>query len=86
MTQIISFQAVAGPENGSVQLNFTVNGNDPDFWNIRYWAEGEEQRTETITGHSAMITGLTMGKVYTFTLDGGKNFDLSGETSVQYLA
>ena len=86
MTQIVSFQAVAGSENGSVQLNFTVNGNDPDFWNIRYSAEGEEQRLETVTGHSAMITGLTMGKVYTFTLDGGKNFDLSGETSVQYLA
>ena len=86
MTQILSFQAVAGSENGSVQLNFTVNGNDPDFWNIRYWAEGEEQRLETVTGHSAMITGLTLGKVYTFTLDGGKNFDLSGETSVQHLA
>lgn len=84
--QILSFHAIAGAEDGSVKLDFTVNGDDPDFWNIRYTAEGEEERTETVTSHSAMITGLTVGKVYTFTLDGGKNFGLSGETSTQYLA
>lgn len=85
-TQILSFHTIAGPEDGSVKLDFTVNGNDPDFWNIRYSAEGEEELRETVTGHSAMISGLTVGKVYTFTLDGGRNFDVSGETSVQYLA
>ena len=85
-TQILSFQAIAGSEDGSVKLDFTVNGDDPDFWNIHYTAEGEEERTETVTGHSAMITGLTVGKVYTFTLDGGKNFGVSGETSIAYLA
>jgi len=85
-TRILSFHAIAGSEDGSVMLNFTVDGDDPDFWNIRYAAEGEEEKLETVTGHSAMITGLTVGKVYTFTLDGGKNFDLGGETSIQYLA
>ena len=85
-TQVLSFQAVAGPEDGSVKLDFTVQGSDPDFWNIRYTAEGEDQRQETVKTHSAMITGLTVGKVYTFTLDGGKNFDLGGETSLSYLA
>ena len=85
-TQIEAFHAIAGSEDGSVKLDFTVNGEDPDFWNIRYLAEGEEERVETITGHSTMITGLTAGKVYTFTLDGGRNFGLSGETSVEFLA
>ena len=85
-TQILAFHAIAGSEDGSVMLNFTVDGNDPDFWNIRYSTEGEIEKVETITGHSAMITGLTIGKVYTFTLDGGNNFDLGGETSVQYLS
>jgi len=85
-TQIVSFQAVAGSENGSVLLDFTVDGHEPDFWNIRYWSEGEEERLETVTSHSTMVTGLTVGKVYTFTLDGGKNFDLGGETSLRYLA
>lgn len=85
-TQILSFHAIAGSEDGSVKLNFTVDGDEPDFWNIRYAAEGEEPKLETVTGHSAMITGLSVGKVYTFTLDGGNHFALSGETSLQYLA
>lgn len=85
-TQVLAFHAIAGSEDGSVILNFTVDGNDPDFWHIRYSAEGEEEKIETITGHSAMITGLTIGKVYTFTLDGGDHFDLGGHTSIQYLA
>lgn len=85
-TNIISFTAVAGSEDGSVMLNFTVDGNDPDFWNIRYTTEGEDVRRDTITTHSTMITGLTIGKVYTFKLDGGTNFELSGETTVDFLA
>lgn len=85
-TQILSFEAIAGSEHGSVILNFTAEGDDPDFWNIRYTAEGEEERLETVTSSPASITGLTVGKLYTFTLDGGKNFDLGGETSIQYLA
>ena len=85
-TQILSFQAIAGSENGSVLLDFTVDGEEPDFWNIRYQAEGEDERLETITNHSTQITGLTVGKVYTFTLDGGRNFDVGGETSIEFLA
>jgi len=85
-TQVLSFQAIAGSEDGSVKLDFTVDGGEPDFWNIRYTAEGEEERMETVTGHSASISGLTIGKLYTFTLDGGKNFDLGGETTLQYMA
>lgn len=85
-TQVLSFQAIAGSEDGSVLLDFTVEGGEPDFWNIRYTAEGEEERMETVTGHTASISGLTLGKMYTFTLDGGKNFDLGGETTLQYMA
>lgn len=85
-TQILSFDAIAGSEDGSVLLSFTVDGNEPDFWNILYSAEGEDTRRETITNHSTMITGLTVGKVYTFTLDGGKNFELGGKTELQYMA
>ena len=85
-TQVLTFTAVAGSEHGSVMLNFTVDGKEPDFWNIRYTAEGEDVRRETVNTHSAMITGLTVGKVYTFKLDGGTNFELSGETTVEFLA
>ncbi len=85
-TQILSFDTIAGTEDGSVMLSFTVDGKEPDFWNIHYSAEGEEEKLETVTSHSAMITGLSVGKLYTFTLSGDKNFDLGGETSIQYLA
>ena len=85
-TQILTFTAVAGSEHGSVMLNFTFDGKEPDFWNIRYTADGEDVRRETVKTHSAMITGLTVGKVYTFKLDGGTNFELSGETTVEFLA
>ncbi len=85
-TQILTFNAIAGSEDGSVLLDFTVDGQEPNFWNIRYSAEGEEEKTETVTSHSATITDLVIGKVYTFTLDGGENFDLGGNKSVQYLA
>lgn len=85
-TRILSFQAIAGSEDGSVNLSFTVDGDDPDFWNIYYVADGEEEQRETVTGHSAMISGLTIGKVYTFTLNGGKDFDVSGETTMEYMA
>lgn len=85
-TQILTFDVIAGSEDGSVKLDFTVDGDEPDFWNIRYSAEGEDEKRETIQNHSTMISGLTVGKVYTFTLDGGKNFDLSGKTSAEYMA
>lgn len=85
-TQILTFEGIAGSEAGSVVLEFTVEGGEPDFWNIYYSAEGEDQKRETITNHSTMISGLTVGKVYTFTLDGGKNFDLGGKTQLQYMA
>ncbi len=85
-TQVLSFTAVAGSEDGSAMLNFTVDGKEPDFWNIRYVTEGEDVRRDTIQTHSTMITGLTVGKVYTFKLDGGTNFELSGETTVEFLA
>lgn len=85
-TQILTFDAIAGSEDGSVKLDFTVDGNEPNFWNIRYSAEGEDEKRETITNHSTMITGLTVGKVYTFTIDGGTDFALSGKTSMEYMA
>lgn len=85
-TQILSFTSVAGQENGSVVLDFTVAGTEPSFWTLHYSAEGEEEKTETLTGHSATISGLTLGKRYTFRLDAGDSLSLSGETTLEVLA
>lgn len=85
-TNILSFTSVAGTEDGSVVLNFSVEGEEPDRWSVHYSAENEEPREETFEGHSVSISGLTVGKMYTFTLDAGSKLTLGGEKSLQFVA
>ena len=85
-TNILSFTSVAGTEDGSVVLNFTVEGEEPEQWILRYSAENEDPREETFVGHSVSVSGLTMGKLYTFTLDAGDKLTLGGEKSLQFVA
>lgn len=85
-TNIVTFTSVAGSEDGSVVLNFTVDGDEPDEWTVRYSAEGEEEKTETFTGHTVTIHELSVGKVYTFTLDAGKQLSLGGEKTLELMA
>lgn len=85
-TNIVSFTAVGGAEDGSVVLNFTVDGEEPDKWSVHYSAEGEAEKTESFTGHSVSISGLTLGKIYTFTLDAGNKLSLGGEKTLEAMA
>ena len=87
-TNIIDFTAKAGAEDGSVVLNFTVEGPEAQDWNVEYSAEGEDTKTVSFTGHMVTINELTVGKTYTFTLVPPASTDLYllGNTSVEYLA
>ena len=85
-TNIVSFNAVTAERDGSVLLSFTADGEEPGKWTVHYQAEGEEPQKELFSGHSVTITGLTIGKVYTFTLDAGLSLSLSGNSSLEYLA
>lgn len=85
-TSIVSFTSATGPTDGSVILNFTADGEEPDEWTVFYSAEGEEEQKQEFTGHSVSIEGLSVGKVYTFTLSTGKKLSLSGETTLQCMA
>ena len=85
-TSIVSFTAVTGPEDGSVVINFTADGEEPDEWTVICTADGEEPQRHTFTGHSATVKGLTVGKVYTFTLEAGDDLTLSGMTSMEFMA
>lgn len=69
-TKIEDFTGVTGTEDGSVVLSFRVSGPEktPD-WTVTYSAEGEETVTVPFTGHNVTITGLTIGKDYTFQLN-----------------
>lgn len=85
-TNIASFTAVTGSVDGSVMLNFAVDGQEPSEWTVVYQTEGEEPRKETFTGHSITINGLSVSKVYTFTLEAGEDLSLSGNTSLEFMA
>lgn len=67
-TSIVSFSGITGDSDGSVILNFSVQGPDASGWLVKYTTEGEAEQTVSCTGHMAMITGLTPGKTYTFRL------------------
>ncbi len=85
-TRIVSFSSVAGSEDGSVKLNFTVDGEEPNNWILFYSAEGEQEKRKTFSGHSVDISDLTIGKVYTFRLEAGENLSLDGQTTLELLA
>lgn len=83
-TNIVSFTAIAGPEDGSVLLNLVVDGTDQDAWDMSYSASGEETTEMTFVGHSVTIKGLAVGKTYTFTLKNPEGVVLTGESSVEF--
>lgn len=85
-TTIGSFYAATGHEDGSVILSFTVQGPDSNHWTVRYSAEGEEEKTsEPFSGHMITLNDLTIGKLYTFTLEPVNELYLTGTESVTYV-
>ncbi len=85
-TVISDFQAVTGSEDGSVILSFTVQGPENSDWIIEYTAADETPGQVTFSGHVATVTGLTIGKEYTFRLKPAEELYLSGTDSVTYVA
>lgn len=65
-TEVVSFSAITGAVDGSVILNFVVQGYDDSSWNIFYSAPGEAEKSVSFSGHMVTINGLTVGKEYTF--------------------
>lgn len=83
---ILSLSAVTGPEDGSVIVNFTVDGSDPEEWVITCSADGEENIVEHFTGHSVTIKGLTVDTIYTLTLGTSANDQILGISSIDFAA
>lgn len=86
-TEIVSFSAIAGSEDGSVLLNFTIDGPEPNEWVLIYTAEGKEEQREVFSGHSVIIKGLTVGTTYTFRLETWDDTFVTGEyQTIEYTA
>lgn len=81
-TTIVSFTALAGSEDGSFILNFTVDGQDSNDWLVTITTEGEEPREQSFTGHMVTVNGLTPGKNYTFRLSSPKLLYIVGKDAI----
>lgn len=85
-TNIVQFSAVTGAEDGSVILNFTVEGPDTGNWSVAYSAADEEEKVEPMLSHMITIPGLTVGKEYTFTLIPGDDMYITGTNQTRFTA
>lgn len=85
-TEIVDFDSMIGAEDGSVMLLFTVNGAEPAEWTVHYSTEGEDEKTRTFTGHNVSISGLEVGKDYTFRLEASDGIFITGQDSLTITA
>ncbi len=85
-TNIVSFTAVTGPEDGSVLLNFTTDGLENEEWVVKYSAEGEAEQSIEFTGNSVSLNGLTVGSTYSFRLESATELNVIGQTTVDFTA
>ena len=83
-TIISGFSAVAGDADGSVILNFAVQGPETSEWKLLYSCPGEEEKELIFTGHMVTVTGLTVGKTYTFRLEPVADLYVVGEDTLDY--
>lgn len=86
VTNVVAISPVTGPEDGSVILNLTVDGSDPEEWTVTCSAEGEADIVKTFTGRNVTIKGLAVGKEYTIQLSASDGSALLGNTSATYMA
>lgn len=85
-TSILEFNAVTGTEAGSVDLSITIQGYEPESWSVTCSADGEEPITQSFSGKSVSVSGLTVGKTYLISLSANEDILLSGKTQVEFTA
>lgn len=85
-TQILAFSATAGMEDGSIILEFIPDGEEPPQWTMLTHTDGQENQLNTFTGHRFTVSGLEVGKIYSFTLGAGGGLSLSGKTTIEAMA
>lgn len=86
LTNVTTLSAVTGSEDGSVMLNFTVDGPEPEEWIVTCSTEGDADITQSFTGHTVTVKGLTVGKQYSVQLSSADGSQILGETTAIYTA
>lgn len=69
---------------GWVKLSFVASGNQD--WIVRYFAEGETEKSVSFSGAEVSIGGLTTGKEYTFILEAQNGAPILGSYQSKYVA
>lgn len=85
-TNIAQFSAAAGYEDGTVVLAFTVDGRDTSEWSVLYSADGEEEKSIETSNKAVTISGLTIGKEYTFRLQPNTALFVTGQDEITFTA
>ena len=85
-SNIVHFDAITGTTDGSVILNFTIDGPDSEAWTVHYSTDGEAERTAEMVAHRATISDLAVGKEYKFRLTSKEDLYITGESEILYTA
>lgn len=84
-SNIVQFDAVTGTTSDSAILSFTVEGPNIEKWTVLYSAEGEEDKSATFVSHMVTLTGLAVGKEYTFRLIPDGDLYVSGQSTITFI-
>lgn len=84
LTNVVTFTSAIGPTDGSVVISFTSEGPEPSEWVLSWITEGEELQSQSFSGHTLTVRGLTLGKLYSFTLSGSEGAEITGITELEY--
>ncbi len=85
-TQVLNLRVVTGSTDGSAVVNFVTEGVQAEQLHLTCTTEGEEPITATFSGHTTTVTGLTVGKEYTFALSADEPTILTGVTLTKHTA
>ena len=81
LTQIVSMDAVQGPDKTTAEITLVVSGPEPEQWMLTYASDGSDSGSVSFAGHVAEIPGLKLNQTYTFELTAMEDVYLDGQTS-----
>lgn len=84
-TEVTQLEAITGKISGNVILNFSVNGPDPEHWNVSYKAPDGTVGNLIFSGHTVTVKGLQVGKEYDFTITPTSEINVIGTNTLKYL-
>ena len=86
LTRVSNFTAFTGAEDGSVVLNFDVEGPDSEEWIVSYETEDESCLSRRFSGHTVTVTGLTLGKTYRIQVTPVNDLYMAEEAALEFTA